>query len=97
MAELDHQDLTRLVHDWNVAEGDWQPPKRIELDDESLRDGLQNPSVRDPELEDKKRILHLMNRLGVDTASLGLPGAGPKAYEHVKALCADNLDPCESR
>jgi 2-isopropylmalate synthase len=86
------QDLSELVHDWNLTEGDWKPAKRIELDDESLRDGLQNPSVRDPALEDKKRILHLMNRLGVDTASLGLPGAGPKAYEHVKALCEEIRD-----
>ena len=92
MAQLDHQDLSRLVHDWNLAEGEWSPPHRIELDDESLRDGLQNPSVTDPELDDKKRILHLMNRLGIDTVSLGLPGAGPKAFEHVKALCEEIRD-----
>jgi 2-isopropylmalate synthase len=85
-------DLSSLIHDWNVTSGPFHPGKRIELDDETLRDGLQNPSVRDPDLPAKKRLLHLMNRLGIDSAALGLPGAGPKAYEHVKALCTEIRD-----
>jgi 2-isopropylmalate synthase len=88
----DSPDLTELIHDWNLLESDWRPDRRVELDDESLRDGLQNPSVTDPELDDKKRILHLQDALGIDSAALGLPGAGPKAYEHVKALCEEIRD-----
>jgi len=89
---LDSKDLSGLIHDWNTHDGAWKPGRPVELDDETLRDGLQNPSVTDPELPEKRRILHLMNRLGIDTANIGLPGAGPRAYEHVKALCEEIRD-----
>ena len=56
------------------------------LNDETLRDGLQSPSVRDPSVEQKIRILHLMEALGINALDLGLPGAGPRAVEHVEAL-----------
>ena len=48
------------------------------LDDETLRDGLQSPSVRNPSIDEKIEILHHMDALGIDTADIGLPGAGPK-------------------
>jgi len=80
-----------LVHDWNAAGGgfDWSSVACIELDDETLRDGLQNPSVTDPPIEDKIRLLHLMDRLGIHTADIGLPGAGPRAVEAVRALATE--------
>ena len=83
-----------LIHDWNVAEGtfDWSTVRRVELDDETLRDGLQNPSVIDPPIEDKIRLLHLMNDLGIHTADVGLPGAGPRAVEAVRALTREIVD-----
>jgi 2-isopropylmalate synthase len=59
------------------------------LDDETLRDGLQSPSVVDPPIETKLRILHLMERLGIDTADVGLPGAGPRQREAVERLCRE--------
>ncbi|MBI4162025.1 MAG: 2-isopropylmalate synthase [Acidobacteria bacterium] len=62
------------------------------LDDETLRDGLQSPSVVDPPIEAKKRILHLMDALGIDTADVGLPGAGPRAVADVAALCREIRD-----
>jgi 2-isopropylmalate synthase len=72
-----------LIHDWNRAGGsDLRPARgRVELDDETLRDGLQSPSVRTPSIEDKLRILHMIAELGIESADIGLPGAGP----HVKA------------
>jgi 2-isopropylmalate synthase len=79
-----------LIHDWNQDEGDaGAPPQRVMLDDETLRDGLQSPSVTDPPIEAKKRILHLMDALGIDTANVGLPGAGPRAVADVEALCRE--------
>ena len=68
-----------LIYDWNRAGGsDLRPARgRVELDDETLRDGLQSPSVRSPSIEDKLRILHLIAELGIETADIGLPGAGP--------------------
>ncbi|HET9481720.1 MAG TPA: LeuA family protein [Candidatus Polarisedimenticolia bacterium] len=81
-----------LIHDWNAADATFRPDRPIELDDETLRDGLQGPSVTDPPIEIKKRILHAMDDLGIDTADVGLPGAGPRAVEDVTALCREILE-----
>jgi isopropylmalate/homocitrate/citramalate synthase len=62
------------------------------LDDETLRDGLQSPSVRCPTIEEKLRILHLIDRLGIDTADLGLPGAGPHVVRDVERLASEIAD-----
>src|SRR3954471_19856715 len=59
------------------------------LNDETLRDGLQSPSVRDPSIEEKIPILHLMEALGINALDLGLPGAGPRAVQHVEALARE--------
>ncbi len=83
-----------LVFDWNLSSSsfDWSRVQRVELDDETLRDGLQSPSVVDPPIEDKIRLLHLMDRLGIATADIGLPGAGPRAVEAVTALAREIVD-----
>jgi 2-isopropylmalate synthase len=83
--------LEELIYDWNVAvEQPVKPPgKKIEFDDETLRDGLQSPSVTDPPLEQKLRILHFMNAIGVDNADIGLPGAGPHVQKTVEALARE--------
>ena len=60
------------------------------LNDESLRDGLQSPSVRDPSIAEKIEILHLMEALGIDSLDLGLPGAGPRAVEACDGAGAGN-------
>src|SRR5438105_6448571 len=56
------------------------------LNDETLRDGLQSPSVRDPSIQEKIQILHLMETLGINSLDMGLPGAGPRAIVDVEAL-----------
>src|SRR5947209_8571965 len=56
------------------------------LDDETLRDGLQSPSVRNPTIDEKIDILRHMDALGIDTANIGLPGAGPKIAEDTERL-----------
>jgi 2-isopropylmalate synthase len=83
-----------LIYDWNgsAAAFDWSTVRGLQLDDETLRDGLQNPSVVDPPIEDKVRLLHLMDRLGIHTADIGLPGAGPRAVEAVEALAREIVD-----
>jgi 2-isopropylmalate synthase len=81
-----------LIHDWNgPAEARRSPGNTpvVMLDDETLRDGLQSPSVVDPPIEAKRRILHLMEDLGIDTADVGLPGAGPRAAADAEALCRE--------
>ena len=79
-----------LIYDWNEAGGRWtRPPFRVQLDDETLRDGLQSPSVRSPSIDEKLRILHLMERLGIDTADIGLPGAGPHVVSDVTRLAEE--------
>jgi 2-isopropylmalate synthase len=75
-----------LIYDWNLAGEVERPCGKIQFDDETLRDGLQSPSARDPGLDDNLRLLQLMDELGIDTADVGLPGAGPRAREHITAL-----------
>jgi 2-isopropylmalate synthase len=75
-----------LVHDWNLAERLDPPPGPILLDDETLRDGLQSPSVRTPTIDEKLRVLHLMADLGIECADVGLPGAGAHVAGDVERL-----------
>ena len=75
-----------LIYDWNNDPG---PGFEVQLDDETLRDGLQSPSARDPELDEKLELIHLMESIGVHTADVGLPGASVKAREHITALCKE--------
>ena len=78
------------IFDWNTAGTPSIPPgTRVLLNDETLRDGLQNPSVHDPGIEEKIEILHLMEALGIDSLNIGLPGAGPRAVEHTEALARE--------
>lgn len=79
-----------LIYDWNQAlPAELLPRGPVLLNDETLRDGLQSPSVRDPSIEQKLEILHLMEALGINSLDLGLPGAGPRAVEHVEALARE--------
>lgn len=79
-----------LIYDWNrdgrAVKADY---RAVELDDETLRDGLQGPSVRNPPLEVKKRLLHLMDQLGIDSADIGLPGASDRARAEIVALAKE--------
>src|SRR6187401_3336612 len=78
---------SELIYDWNTAENGAVPRRaRIQFDDETLRDGLQSPSALDPDLDAKLRLVRLMDRLGIDTADVGLPGAGERAREHISTL-----------
>ena len=80
-----------LIYDWNTV--DTPARKRaVMLDDETLRDGLQSPSVRCPTIDEKLRILHLIDRLGIDTADIGLPGAGPHVVADVERLAREIAD-----
>lgn len=80
-----------LIHDWNRLERRTPPPVVL-LDDETLRDGLQSPSVRCPTIDEKLEILHLIDRLGIDTADIGLPGAGPHVVADVERLAREIAD-----
>src|SRR6267143_1114492 len=83
-------ELDKLIYDWNrdgrAARADY---RAVELDDETLRDGLQGPSVRNPPLDIKRRLLHLMDQLGIDTADIGLPGASERARGDIVALAKE--------
>jgi 2-isopropylmalate synthase len=83
----------QLIYDWSRHDGrDPARPPVAMLDDETLRDGLQSPSVVDPSLQTKLKILHLMNDLGIETADIGLPGSGPRQREAVERLCREIAD-----
>jgi len=80
-----------LIYDWNREEP-VAPPAIVMLDDETLRDGLQSPSVRAPSIEQKLGILRLLDQIGVDTADIGLPGAGPHVVRDVERLAREIVD-----
>jgi 2-isopropylmalate synthase len=87
---LKHSDL---IYDWNSVPGaKFNPPKRVLLNDETLRDGLQSPSVKDPAIDEKLKILHLMESLGINSLDIGLPGAGPRAVADVERLAREIAD-----
>jgi len=82
-----------LIYDWAAHDdGGIERPAAAMIDDETLRDGLQSPSVIDPPLDVKVRLLHLMNQLGIETADVGLPGSGPRQREAVETLCREIAD-----
>jgi 2-isopropylmalate synthase len=76
--------LHPLIHDWNNEQGTVRTP--VMLDDETLRDGLQSPSVRIPSIDEKIDILRRIDGLGIDTADIGLPGAGAAVAADVEQL-----------
>jgi len=79
-----------LIYDWNLQGEVPKPPsKSIELNDETLRDGIQSPSITDPKIEQKIQILHLMEELGIRGVNLGLPGAGERQRSDVLALARE--------
>jgi 2-isopropylmalate synthase len=78
----------RLIYDWNLVAAP-AAPAHVALDDETLRDGLQSPSVRAPSIDEKIRILHLIDALGIDTADIGLPGAGAQVARDVEVLARE--------
>jgi 2-isopropylmalate synthase len=80
-----------LIYDWNRIDAP-AAPRQVLLDDETLRDGLQSPSVRCPTIDEKLEILHLIDRLGIDTADIGLPGAGPHVVADVERLAREIAD-----
>lgn len=80
----------QLIYDWNLAGRVPIPPgTQVLVNDETLRDGLQNPSIHDPTINDKIELLHLMEALGIDSVNIGLPGAGPRPAKDVEALARE--------
>ena len=77
-----------LIYDWNRA-SPAPRPAIVMLCDETLRDGLQSPSVRTPSIEQKIRILHLLNQLAIDTTDIGLPGAGAHVERDTERLARE--------
>ena len=88
-----HPPESDLIYDWNRAGGAVRPARgMVELDDETLRDGLQSPSVKSPSIEAKLEILHLMEAVGIDSADIGLPGAGSHVVSTVTRLAREIVD-----
>ncbi len=70
-----------LIFDWNTYERAPGTKRTVTFDDETLRDGLQNPSVKNPTIEEKRQLIRLMDKIGIHTVNVGLPGAGDRHYD----------------
>jgi 2-isopropylmalate synthase len=82
-----------VLYDWNTNHGaperfNWAAA-RVEIQDETLRDGAQSVSVVVPRLDDKKALLHHAAALGVHSVALGFPAMGERATAHVVALARE--------
>lgn len=74
-----------IIYDWDNTDG--KPALRFpDIHDETLRDGMQSPSVTDPDIERKFEIARGIAKLGIYSISIGLPGAGPRAVADGTAL-----------
>jgi 2-isopropylmalate synthase len=82
-------DEKEMIYDWNLVELPETGIGEVEFDDETLRDGIQSPSIKTPSIEEKIQILHLMADLGIQSADIGLPGAGQKMTDDVIALASE--------
>lgn len=88
---MDEKERTaQLIYDWNTVGQAPEWPDYVAISDETLRDGLQSPSVRQPEIQEKVYLLYLMDELGIDIADLGLPGAGER-FQHDVAVLAREI------
>ncbi|MFO0755919.1 MAG: LeuA family protein [Byssovorax sp.] len=88
-----HPTAAELIYDWNeVGRKGRLIPKDVTFFDETLRDGLQNPSVADPSIDGKLKLLHLMAKIGIHVADIGLPGSSPKAFNDVLRMCREITD-----
>ena len=90
-------DSSKLIFDWNVIDYEIKRnpanhPHGVWFDDETLRDGLQSPSARNPTIPEKTELLSYMERLGIQKVDLGLPGAGPFHREHINAMLSHIID-----
>lgn len=84
---------SNLVYDWNELNRKGRIlPEKFSFFDETLRDGLQNPSVVDPGIDEKLKILHLMEDLGIHCADVGLPGSSKRAFDDVLRICKEVVD-----
>jgi 2-isopropylmalate synthase len=84
---------SQFVFDWNEVNRKGRiTPKNVTFFDETLRDGLQNPSVKDPAIDQKLRILHLMEDLGIHEADIGLPGSSKRAFDDVLRMCKEAVE-----
>ncbi len=86
-AKVDDISGRSLIYNWNKSENlQSLNIKKLQLDDETLRDGLQSPSVTDPTIDQKIELLELMEQLRIDSADIGLPGSGPRAQADILAM-----------
>src|SRR5262245_27373832 len=76
-----------IIYDWNSVEKTGPlTRKKVRFFCETLRDGIQSPSVIDPKIDDKIKLVQLANDIGIHHIDIGLPGAGPRAVEDVTRL-----------
>lgn len=93
MRRTERESPGELIYDWNeLARKGRLIPEGVTFFDETLRDGLQNPSVTDPPIEKKLKLIHLMEKIGVHAADIGLPGSSQRAFDDVLRMCREITD-----
>jgi len=89
-ARTEGANISDLVYDWNEVDRRGRIVQGgVSFFDETLRDGLQNPSVIDPDVGHKLELLNLMNEIGIDAADIGLPGSSKRAFDDCLRMCRE--------
>lgn len=77
---------SNLLYDWNNHDIQNRVSKKIEINDETLRDGLQAVSFSSFSLEQMYQFIEDANKLQITTINLGMPGAGDLSFNRVRML-----------
>ncbi|MGC4094693.1 MAG: 2-isopropylmalate synthase [Polyangiaceae bacterium] len=75
-----------LLFDWNAAARPAHAPGVV---DETLRDGLQSPSAKDPPIARKLELLRRAAGLGIDCFALGFPASHRRQYDDALRLAQE--------
>lgn len=65
--------------------------EKVKLYDTTLRDGMQGPGMS-LSASEKVRVVHALDRLGIDYIEAGFPASNPKEAELFELLAAEHLD-----
>lgn len=81
-----------LIFDWNVPDNtddnnnNANTTKSIEINDETLRDGLQAPGIDNPNVEKKIKIVQLISEMNINAACVGFPSSNGIMYKDVEQI-----------
>lgn len=90
---LSSDEAKDLLYDYNSVKGviPASKPDKVEMWDETLRDGEQSPSVYLTQ-EEKIEIAHALDGIGVSVIAVGFPAVSDTEFKTVKTIAAQRFE-----